>query len=155
ATNKTVLCGSTWLFDPPMAFDNCSGTNVSVTIASTVTNGTCPILITRTWILADLCGNTNTWSQTVTLLDNTPPFVDSVCASNAVASLLNTNTCFAFVPDFSSLTNFGCFAGNCGPVQFSQSPPAGTPAGLGVHPITVSAFSCGGASNGCVLPFSV
>ena len=29
-TNKIVQCGSPWTFDPPTPFDQCSGTNVSV-----------------------------------------------------------------------------------------------------------------------------
>ena len=72
-TNKTVVCGQPLTFDPPSGFDLCSGTNVTVTVAGTVTNGICPRIITRTWVLTDLCGNTSTWSQTVTRLDNAPP----------------------------------------------------------------------------------
>ena len=37
------------------------------------TNGTCPVVLTRTWLLTDLCGNTGTVSQTVTNLDTAPP----------------------------------------------------------------------------------
>src|ERR1019366_8512809 len=42
-------------------------TNVAITVVSTVTNGVCPQVITRTWLATDLCGNTNTCSQTVTV----------------------------------------------------------------------------------------
>jgi streptogramin lyase len=67
ATNKTVQCGTAWAFDPPMASGVCNGTNVNLTILSTATNGACPWVITRTWLATDLCGNTNTCSQTVTV----------------------------------------------------------------------------------------
>ena len=82
ATNKTVQCGTAWTFDAPTAYDACSGTNVTVTILSTVTNGFCPQVITRTWLVRDLCGNTNinTCSQTVTVVDTTPPVL--TCATN-------------------------------------------------------------------------
>jgi hypothetical protein len=154
-TNKTVLCGTAWTFDPPTGFDNCSGTNVTVTVAGTVTNGSCPLLITRTWTLTDLCGNTNTWSQSVTVVDNTPPTVNCPCFQNAASALLTTNACFAAVPDLSSLSNSDCFSSACGSVQLSQSPAAGTVVGVGVHPLTLSVIGCSGNSNGCVLTFQV
>ena len=80
ATNKTVECGSVWSFDPPEASDACSGTNVTVTLLGMETNGTCPEVITATWVATDACGNTNTCSQSVTNLDLTPPVL--VCATN-------------------------------------------------------------------------
>jgi hypothetical protein len=79
-TNKTVVCGSVWSFDPPAASDACSGTNVTVTLVGVVTNGTCPAVFTATWEAVDACGNTNTCSQSVTNLDTTPPVL--VCATN-------------------------------------------------------------------------
>ncbi|MFO1487826.1 MAG: LamG-like jellyroll fold domain-containing protein [Verrucomicrobiota bacterium] len=72
ASNKTVECGSSWSFDPPAVADGCSGTNVALTYA-TVTNGNCPLAITRTWLATDACGNTNTCSQTVTVTATTSP----------------------------------------------------------------------------------
>jgi hypothetical protein len=68
ATNKTVMNGSTWNFDPPTATDACSGANLPVTVVGTVTNGTSPCneTFTRTWQAVDACNNTNFCSQTVT-----------------------------------------------------------------------------------------
>jgi uncharacterized repeat protein (TIGR03803 family) len=90
ASNKTVECGSAWTFDAPTAFDTCSGANVVVSILSTVTNGTCPQLITQTWVAVDACGNTNTCSQTVTVVDTTPPVI--ICASNKTVAC---SSCYA------------------------------------------------------------
>jgi len=67
ATNKSAECGSAWSFDPPEASDGCSGTNVTVSIVGTVTNGSCPAVITRTWLAVDAGGNSNRCSQVVTL----------------------------------------------------------------------------------------
>ncbi len=81
ATNKTILCGTTWTFDPPTASDSCSGTNVTITILTTLTNAAvCPTVITRTWQATDACGNTNTCSQVVTVMNTTPPVV--TCPTN-------------------------------------------------------------------------
>jgi Subtilase family/Concanavalin A-like lectin/glucanases superfamily/Immunoglobulin I-set domain/HYR domain/Beta-propeller repeat len=73
ASNKTVSCGSSWSFDTPTATDNCSGTNVAITILNTITNGQCPQLITQTWLATDCAGRTNTCSQTVTVAPCVPP----------------------------------------------------------------------------------
>jgi hypothetical protein len=82
ATNKTVECGSQWTFDPPQAWDGCCGTNVTVTVLNTLTNGNgpCSLFIRRTWQVTDCCTNTATCSQTITVVDTTPPVL--TCATN-------------------------------------------------------------------------
>jgi hypothetical protein len=65
---KAVQWGTAWLFDPPTAPDLCSGTNVVVTVADTVTNGQCPQVVTRTWTATDQCGNSAKCSQAVSLV---------------------------------------------------------------------------------------
>jgi hypothetical protein len=152
-TNKTVLCDAPWTFDPPTPFDQCSGTNVTVTVAGTVTNGACPTTITRTWTLTDLCGNSANWSQAVTIVGSMAPVVDCNCLQTNAAALLTTNACTGSVPDLCQFTN--CFANTCGPAVATQSPPAGTPVGPGAYPITVTVWGCSGASNGCVLLYQV
>ncbi|MFZ4399617.1 MAG: right-handed parallel beta-helix repeat-containing protein [Bacteroidales bacterium] len=52
------------------ATDNCSITYYSY---KDVSNGTCPIVITRTWTLKDGMGNAKTCVQTITIHDNTAP----------------------------------------------------------------------------------
>ena len=41
ASNKTVVAGTPWNFDPPSAQDSVDGTNVSITVVNTQTNGLC------------------------------------------------------------------------------------------------------------------
>ena len=72
---KTVECGSRWTFDPPTATDACCAQAVTVSVFSTVTNGTCPKVATRTWQATDCCGNSSYFSQVVTMIDTTPPIV--------------------------------------------------------------------------------
>jgi uncharacterized repeat protein (TIGR01451 family) len=80
ASNKTVQCGAAWAFDPPTVTDACSGSNVTLSVVSTITNGVCPQVITRTWTATDLCGNSNVCAQVVTVVDTTPPVL--ICASD-------------------------------------------------------------------------
>src|SRR5207253_1060553 len=83
--NKIVECGSPWTFDPPNASDSCG--SVAVSIVSTVTNttGHCGNTFdaTRTWEATDQCNNTSTTcSQTVTVIDTTPPAITCVGDKN-------------------------------------------------------------------------
>ena len=55
STNKTVMNGSAWMFDPPTAMDACNGSKLPVTVVSTTTNGSGPCN-TQTYH-ADLDGN--------------------------------------------------------------------------------------------------
>lgn len=76
-TNRVVECGTTWDFDPPTATDNCDGSNVTIQVVSTVTNmsGFCgnTFSATRIWAAIDSSSNSNTCSQTITVVDTTPP----------------------------------------------------------------------------------
>lgn len=152
-TNKTALCGSPWTFDPPRAVDACVGTSVLVTVASTVTNGLCPPVITRTWTLTDTCGNTGSWQQTVTVFDVTPPVVNCACLQDAALPLLYTNGCSGTVPSLAPFTN--CASDNCGPVTITQLPLAGTVVGAGLHTITATVTDCSGNGTVCTVPFFV
>jgi hypothetical protein len=78
-TNLVVECGTPWDFTVPTA-SSCCDTSVNVTVVATVTNGICPQFATRTWLATDSCGNSNVCSQTVTVVDTTPPVI--TCASN-------------------------------------------------------------------------
>ena len=86
---------SGWSFDAPTAVDNCSGTNVAITIVSTITNGPCQQFITRTWLATDLCGNTSTCSQTVTLTNSvcTPPAFTQFAYNGNIFSLSFQTLC--------------------------------------------------------------
>jgi hypothetical protein len=74
ATNKTVQCGSNWTFDPPTATDRCC-LNPAINVMNTFTSGICPQVITRYWVAYDCCSNSSTCSQTVTVIDTTPPTI--------------------------------------------------------------------------------
>ena len=74
-TNKTVLCGTAWDFDVPLAYDECSGDYLSIFVTSTTTTGTCPKVNTRVWTIYDACVNSMTVTQTVYEVDTVPPML--------------------------------------------------------------------------------
>ncbi|HMJ90325.1 MAG TPA: tandem-95 repeat protein, partial [Candidatus Acidoferrum sp.] len=80
--NKTEECGTVWNFNPPVVSDSCSASTngVVITVLSSLTNtpGTCGFTTTRTWEILDQCSNRATCSQTVTVVDTTPPVVACV-----------------------------------------------------------------------------
>jgi len=81
ASNKTVACGAPWSFDPPLVSDVCCGTNFTVAVIGTVTNGTvCPPVITRSWLVTDCLGSFAFCTQAVTAMFPTPPVI--TCPSN-------------------------------------------------------------------------
>ena len=77
-TNKTVPCGSEWMFDLPTAISCCTNqfetstgllTNILITSLGITTNGVCPQpqAITQIWSITDGCGDSTNCSQTVTV----------------------------------------------------------------------------------------
>ena len=71
---KTVQCGTTWMFDAPVATSCCTNlfvsstgvaTNIMIIPTTMVTNGTCPQFVTQSWLVEDACGDTDTCSQIV------------------------------------------------------------------------------------------
>jgi hypothetical protein len=63
---KVVPLGAAWSFDTPAASDPCSAATIRE--LGTVTNGTSPQFITRTWQATNTCGNTATCSQAVAVI---------------------------------------------------------------------------------------
>ncbi len=77
--NKTNECGTAnFNFDPPTTSGNCG----PISILNTVTNKGCgnTFVATRTWVVTDPCGNSNTCSQTIATVDKTNPVI--TCATN-------------------------------------------------------------------------
>jgi hypothetical protein len=151
---KVVLCGQPLVFDTLTGYDDCSGTNITITSAD-VTNSACPLIVSRTWTLTDLCGNSTNVSQTLFVTDPVPPVVDIACLMTTLESLLFTNGCPAVIPNLAFLTNSPCITENCGSVIISQSPPPGAPANPGVNPITLAIADCQGNSTNLALNFVV
>jgi hypothetical protein len=151
-TNKTVPCGSTWTFDLPTVSTCCTSnvpgtlTNVLITPTGLVTNGACPKVITQTWQIIDGCGDSNTCSQIVTVVDTTAPVIH--CPTNTVVVALNAN-CQLVIPPISVTAT-----DNCTPLcslVYSQSPPAGTIVPGTFACVTVTVTDLCGNSSSCVV----
>ncbi|HTY87197.1 MAG TPA: hypothetical protein VMB80_07005 [Candidatus Acidoferrum sp.] len=77
-TNKNVRPDTPWTFDPPTAYDLCCGTNVTINILNTTTNGTnCAQTFTRVWQAVDCCGNKSTTCTQVVTMDCSIQCVES------------------------------------------------------------------------------
>ncbi|SPE50652.1 hypothetical protein SBV1_1190022 [Verrucomicrobia bacterium] len=116
APDKTVECNSSWTFDPPIASSPCCGTNPTVSVVSTTTNGLCPQAITRTWVAIDCCQNRAVCSQTVTVVDTNPPSID--CPTNLVVQTCATNTTVTWTVNASDPCGY--------PVTVVCTPPSGS-----------------------------
>ena len=75
--NFSVDCEALWNFGAPRTVDDCSGTNVALKIIGTTTNTQCghTYFAQRVWRATDLCGNSTTCTQTVNVVDTTPPLL--------------------------------------------------------------------------------
>lgn len=153
--NKVVPCGFPVTFDPPIGVDLCSGSNVTVSILSTVTNSLCPPSRTRTWALTDACGNSTNWSQTVSVSNAAPFSVNCGCLQDTLLAQLTTNACNAVIPQIVLPTNSPCIVNTCGTITLTQSPAPGTPVGPGSTNITLNLSNCSGNTQQCIVPFFV
>ena len=100
------------------ATDNCD-TNVDISFSEIITPGNCAntYTITRTWTAIDNCGNTDTESQIVSVVDNTIPILngipsditvscDNVPSAPIVTATDNCST--GLIVDFSESSGSGC-----------------------------------------------
>ena len=83
--DKTVSCGTNWSFDTPTNIIDTCCANYTLTFTDVTNSGSCPFASTRTWLVSDTCGNSNTCSQKVTVVDNTPPVL-TACVTNRITA---------------------------------------------------------------------
>src|SRR5205814_7904385 len=84
--NGTVSCPATPNFTAPTASDVCSTASVQQ-VSDVTAAGTCAgsYVETRTWRAVDGCGNTSgTVTQTITVVENTPPTIGTPGANGTV-----------------------------------------------------------------------
>lgn len=74
--NITVNCDSIPTAAKITATDNCTA-NVKITVQDFEEVNNCKKIITRLWTATDDCGNSSFASQTISVIDNTPPYVVS------------------------------------------------------------------------------
>ncbi len=108
-------------------------------------------LITAT--ATDQSGNTSEFSGAVSVLivDQTPPTISCPAPITAVADPSGT----AVIPNVVAGVTASDDVTPAGSLVLSQTPPAGTPVGVGTHPVTVTATDAAGNSASCTTPFTV
>jgi uncharacterized repeat protein (TIGR01451 family) len=158
APNRAVSAGTAWAFEPPAFTDHSAVTVVTV---STVTNSTCPdtYTATRTWRGTDVCGNSATCSQTVSVDDSTPPAVSIVTpTNNAVLAFPATFPVIASAFDAGGIASVEIFHGTNSAGVFTEAPFFTTVsnAGLGVYSYrAVATDRCGHVSTSAVVTVTV
>ncbi|MDH4035252.1 MAG: T9SS type A sorting domain-containing protein, partial [candidate division Zixibacteria bacterium] len=135
---QTIDCPAEPQFSTPSATDACGPASLSH--SDQTTPGDCPqeYAVTRTWTAADSCGNTSTASQTITVVDNTPPVISGVGGNE-------TLECPA-EPNFSTPSATDA----CGPADLSYADDTtfgDCPAEYSITRTWTAADSCGNTSS--------
>jgi hypothetical protein len=151
ATNRTVECGQAWTFDLPAFSDLCDGTNVTITIAGTITNvlvgGT--FTATRTWQATDSCSNSAFCSQTISVRDTTPPLIS--CPSNMIVAEFPHDSGGAAVTFPAPIASDACDSS----LQLVSNPANGSIFPVGASTVSWTAIDASGNSNSCTFTIRV
>jgi hypothetical protein len=79
ANDKTVECGSFWLFDPPTNSIGCCTNRAPTLVSSNLVSTTpCQKILEGVWQVVDCNNNITTCTQRVTVVDTTPPTITCV-----------------------------------------------------------------------------
>jgi hypothetical protein len=150
-SNRTVECGQTWTFDLPIATDVCDGTNVSLIVSGTTTNALAggAFIATRTWKATDSCSNSAFCSQTVSVLDTTPPVI--ACPANMIVAEAPHDSGGAAVTFPLPTVSDNC---DTAP-QLISSPTNGSVFPVGTNTVTWTAIDGSGNSNSCTFTVRV
>ncbi|MBK7030039.1 MAG: HYR domain-containing protein [Bacteroidales bacterium] len=153
-------------FNPTSVTDNCGvlSTTYSVSGATTASgnNTMAGVQLSKganiiLWTATDINGNTNTWTFTITVVDNQNPQFTN-CPANRDLNM-GAGVCTAVLPNYITLlsvtTTDNCGAGAVG---ITQSPVAGTVLAGGdgsTQLITLTATDASGNSNTCTFTVTV
>jgi hypothetical protein len=134
ATNRTIHAGANCQaaipdLTPQVVASDCDGVTITQLPVAGTPVGLGNTVVTLT--VKDAANNQATCQATITVVDVTAPII-TTCATNTT---LNAGTnCQAAIPD---LTTQVVASDTCGGVTITQSPVAGTLAGLGNHLVTL------------------
>ena len=135
----------------PQSTTNCSDQTIVIDFIDTETIGNCDneYAINREWTVQDNCGNNESFIQTISIYDNTPPEVS--CGSHSITEssdepvLLNEDFSGYYDPTDNCSEN----------ITIIQEPSNGTELGIGSHEILVKFYDeCGNWSE-CSIQYIV
>jgi len=83
--DETIECPAQPQFSEPVAFDAC-GNISSFTFEDELNEGACAneYAVTRVWTTTDVCGNSSTASQTISVIDNSIPVISGIGADEII-----------------------------------------------------------------------
>jgi hypothetical protein len=149
ASNKTVECGTAWVFDPPSGHDSCCGATVMIfPTGPPVTNrSACPLIVEQTWAITDCCSNTAYCTQQVTVVNANPPTV--ICPGNMIVKACGVNP-VEVTWALAASAACGSLAGTASsPPSGSAFPPDTT------NTVTAWAWTECGVTNSCTFTVTV
>jgi hypothetical protein len=146
--DATVSCDNIPTVTDPKAVDSCDNNPTVTFLGEEVVNGSCPYFIIRRWEAKDACGNADTCEQTLTVIDNIAPVIDS-CPANITVECGN-------VPSAATVTA----SDNCTtnpPVTYlgESSAPGACPQSYTLVRKWVAHDNCGNSSDTCVQVITV
>jgi uncharacterized repeat protein (TIGR01451 family) len=128
------------------ATDNCS----TPTISRSPSGNTFPVgSTTVTWTATDAAGNSSTATQTVTVIDNTPPVISCPANVTVYLPLHTTATSMAVSYPAAAATD------NCGIASIGYSIPSGSVFNVGTTPVTATATDVHGNTASCSFTVTV
>ncbi|MBL0314964.1 MAG: hypothetical protein IPP69_03985 [Flavobacteriales bacterium] len=100
----------------PIASDACAGSNLPVQFIEFTESTNCGSIITRMWSASDLCGNTVSASQTITITDDLAPVLMNTPAADvfvncdnipAAANVVAMDQCSGVITEFDEVYQYG------------------------------------------------
>ncbi len=134
------------------ASDNCAAPTITVSDSNNGGAGTTasPLIITRTYTATDAAGNAVSASQTITVVDNTPPTLS--CPANVTAYLPLNSPATSMVVNYPAAS----VSDNCGgSVNVTYSQASGTVFPVGPTTVTVNATDNHGNTATCQFTVTV
>lgn len=128
----TLQCSQIDSYQGPNVSDDCSN-SILLTHSDVVNGAGCNYTILRTYTATDLCGNSASFTQTIHVVDTTPPVFSSVPLSTTVS-------CGAIPPPAQPVANDAC-SGTV-PVQFTQQ-QMGAGCGMQIIRTWTASDACG------------
>ena len=127
------------------ATDNCEG-SITVSPTAVITPGTSlnDFILVRTWTFVDLCGNSSSVSQTITVYDNTPPV--AIC-DNITINLDASGNASITTSDIDGGSYDNCTAGS--DLILTAFPTNFTAADIGVNLVILTVVDENGNSSSC------
>jgi len=144
-------CTAIVSWDDPTVTDNCPGASISQT-AGPVSGQAFPVgMTTITYTATDASNRTATCSFAVTVTDGEPPSITDCGPARSA----NASPCQALVPNFTATVMAEDNCTPSGSLIISQSPPAGTPVGVGVTTVVITVRDAANNSATCPNTFTV